>query len=247
MISLKGINIGEMPPKICVPLVGDTLGGLLNEANLALHSSIDLVEWRADHFNGLLDPQKLDGAFSALKSVPDKPLLFTVRTADEGGNLKITRELYFELLQKVIRDFKPDLIDIELSCGEKYCRELVAAAKSNCVTTVLSSHNFKLTPARDDMLDILNAAVNFGGDIAKIAVMPRSSADVLELLAVSENFSRFNPDTPVIAIAMGELGKISRVTGGFFGSAVTFASLEQESAPGQIPFGDMRTLLNMLY
>jgi len=42
---------------------------------------------------------------------------------------------------------------------------------------------------------------------------------------------------------MGELGKVTRVRGGAFGSVMTFASKGKASAPGQI---DAETLSKML-
>jgi 3-dehydroquinate dehydratase-1 len=42
---------------------------------------------------------------------------------------------------------------------------------------------------------------------------------------------------------MGELGRVSRVWGNAFGSAVTFASMLQISAPGQIGFFDLKKMI----
>jgi len=44
-------------------------------------------------------------------------------------------------------------------------------------------------------------------------------------------------------IAMGELGKISRISGALTGSVFTFASLQGASAPGQIPIERMTNYL----
>lgn len=247
MIDIKGVKIGEGIPKICVPLVGNTLDALMREARLAENPAVDMAEWRADCFDGVLDYEKLKSAFYSLRKTLSKPLLFTVRTVDEGGKLEIAHERYFTLLSEVIRDLKPDLVDIELSCGEVNCRKLIKDAKKNTVATVLSSHNFESTPTDGNMLAILSKAAEYGGDIAKLAVMPDTPADALRLLSVSESFSSSNPDIPVIAVAMGRLGRISRACGGFFGSAVTFAALEQSSAPGQIPFNEMRKILDILH
>ena len=53
-------------------------------------------------------------------------------------------------------------------------------------------------------------------------------------------------DRPLIAISMGPLGAISRICGGYFGSAMTFAAAAQSSAPGQIPVQQLSTLLKLL-
>jgi len=48
---------------------------------------------------------------------------------------------------------------------------------------------------------------------------------------------------PLAIMSMGELGKISRVSGALTGSVFTFASLHGASAPGQIPIERMTNYL----
>ena len=45
---------------------------------------------------------------------------------------------------------------------------------------------------------------------------------------------------------MGQMGTISRLAGGVFGSDMTFASVLEESAPGQIPAKNIRRVLGIL-
>ena len=84
-----------------------------------------------------------------------------------------------------------------------------------------------------------------GADIAKVAVMPKAQMDVLTLLAATlaaDNALRI----PVITMSMGSMGAVSRLCGGAFGSAVTFAVGSGASAPGQIAIGDLRTAQQIL-
>jgi 3-dehydroquinate dehydratase-1 len=81
-----------------------------------------------------------------------------------------------------------------------------------------------------------------GAHLCKIAVMPKDSGDVLELLQAANDFNK-EGDCPFAAISMGPLGKVSRFAGGLFGSALTFASAGRPSAPGQISVEKLRKLL----
>ena len=54
-------------------------------------------------------------------------------------------------------------------------------------------------------------------------------------------------DRPVISMAMGSLGSISRIAGENFGSAVTFATVGAASAPGQFPIQELRTMMEVLH
>ena len=51
---------------------------------------------------------------------------------------------------------------------------------------------------------------------------------------------------PVIGISMGELGRATRLIGGDFGSAATFAALAGASAPGQLSAAQVGAVLDIL-
>ena len=85
-----------------------------------------------------------------------------------------------------------------------------------------------------------------GPDVVKIAVTPRSIADVGRVLA----FARRAADSggpPLVPIAMGPLGVPTRILSGRHGAPFTFASVAAgaESAPGQIPASIMAGLFRV--
>jgi 3-dehydroquinate dehydratase-1 len=47
-------------------------------------------------------------------------------------------------------------------------------------------------------------------------------------------------------MSIGPLGTVSRMIGGLFGSGLSFAVGESASAPGQIPIGDLVTVLDII-
>ena len=96
------------------------------------------------------------------------------------------------------------------------------------------------------MVSRLRRAEELGGDILKTAVMPQSSRDVLDLLSATEEVSRTS-ERPVVTMAMGELGIISRLSGELFGSAMTFGTVGYASAPGQIGIEPLREVLEILH
>ena len=52
---------------------------------------------------------------------------------------------------------------------------------------------------------------------------------------------------PVITMAMAGAGVVSRLSGEIFGSALTFGSASQASAPGQISVTELRQTLELLH
>ena len=63
---------------------------------------------------------------------------------------------------------------------------------------------------------------------------------------IPQDFVSKNVGLPVITMSMGDYGKVSRVAGKSFGSAMTFGCLGKASAPGQINVDDLRAILNIL-
>ena len=76
---------------------------------------------------------------------------------------------------------------------------------------------------------------DLGCDLAKYVVMPQTEQDALTLLAATLEMKEEHPRPPVITMSMGAMGAVTRIGGGRFGSAVTFATAGPASAPGQLP------------
>lgn len=235
VIEVKGVRIGEGMPKICVPVVGKTVDDILNQADKVLYSPADLVEWRVDYFRRCMDIKAVLAALRKLSGrLEGRPVLFTFRTAKEGGERSIGKKDYVALYEAVIESGYADLIDIEYRIGADVTDRLIALARRKGVAAVLSYHDFSRTPAEDEIVRRLTAMKDMGADIAKIAVMPRNARDVLTLLSATERMQWQDDPIPVITVSMSAMGLISRISGEIFGSAVTFASAGQISAPGQI-------------
>ena len=81
------------------------------------------------------------------------------------------------------------------------------------------------------------------GDILKMAVMPENERDTGNLMKTVKTFTSENSRKPVIAMAMGPLGMITRISGALFGSCITFGTAGEASAPGQIPVERLRILM----
>ena len=239
-VEISGISFGEGLPKICVPLTGGGMPALLSEISCVKSLPADLYEWRVDYFFG---------SFSeALRALRDElshvPLLVTVRTKGEGGKSDLPPEAYEAFLSGLLDQGGFQLLDIELSCGEERVRRLVNKCRKRNVGVVLSRHCFGYTPEEDEIVRTLVHMKELGADLPKMAVMPKSAGDVLTLLSATLKASE--KIGPVITMSMGDLGKISRVSGEVFGSCVTFAAGQEASAPGQLNAEDLRAILEDL-
>ena len=246
-VKVRNIEIGAGIPKICVPVTGHDAADIFALAEqIAAAGTADLVEWRVDHFAGFRDADAVKAVLIGLRDrLGNLPLLFTFRTEKEGGAAPITPEAYQKLLQTAIRSGLADLVDLELSFDETAVETVIREAHASNVPVIMSCHDFAGTPSKEEILRILLRMQELGADILKIAVMPHSRRDVLTLLAATEEMFTAHANRPLITMAMGDLGVISRVSGAFFGSAVTFGAAGEglTSAPGQINAGDLAKIL----
>ncbi len=240
-------------PKICVPVMGATLNELAHSATSAMKCAPDIVEWRMDWMENL----KEDHVVTALQLLHEQlgatPLLATFRSKKEGGVRTLSPDDYEALHRQAILSGVVSLVDIELySCdteddSAEMMLRLTQFAREHGVISVGSSHDFEKTPAEDVLIARMERMALLGCDIAKIAVMPRCSKDVLTLLSATEEMKRRQPELPIITMSMGQLGLVSRLCGEVFGSALTFGSAGRASAPGQADAHILREILQLLH
>ncbi|WP_223066317.1 type I 3-dehydroquinate dehydratase [Paenibacillus caui] len=246
-VKVKGVAIGEGTPKICVPMVGNTLTQLKEEAALLQTLDLDVVEWRADFFEHVADIEQVKAALAELRALlTDIPLIFTFRSAKEGGEKEISPAEYVALNQAIAETGLADLIDVELFNDEQDVRTLVEAAHANDVFVIISNHDFDKTPPKEEIVSRLRKAQQLGGDLPKIAVMPQNTADVLTLLEATCIMKEQYADRPIITMSMAGKGVISRFAGEVFGSALTFGAARKASAPGQVAVAELRQVLTLI-
>ena len=236
-------------PALCAALVGDTEAALCAEASTLLGQRPDLLEWRVDHLRSAADPVALTAAAVALRKVLAEsvrgggtpvPLLITLRAAHEGGVDRGLDDVQrAQRLAVLVRAGYADLVDLEAASDPAALGVLRAACREAGVPLLLSAHDFGGTPPVDEMVAVFARMAALGADIAKLAVMPRSEADVAALLEATAVAGR-SLSIPLVSMSMGELGVQSRVIGHRHGSRITWGSGVAASAPGQLPLSALR-------
>lgn len=248
VLRLRGAVLGGGVPQVCVPVVATTPDGAAEAARALPARAADVVELRLDHLAGAAgDPALVRAAVAGVRAGLDArvPLLATFRSAREGGAQPCDDAAYAATVRALLTDpVVVDAVDVELATPE--VADLVAQAHRAGVAVVVSSHDFAATPPADEIVRVLHRQRDVGADVCKVAVMPHDADDVLALLTATRTVAR-TADRPVVTVAMGDLGLVSRLAGGVFGSAMTFASVGAASAPGQVDAGRLRDVLDLLH
>ena len=85
-LQIRNLTIGQGSPKIIVPIVGMTKEEIIDSAKDIKTAAPDIIEWRADWFKDVFDFDRVADVLRELRaSYGDTPILFTFRTAKEGG------------------------------------------------------------------------------------------------------------------------------------------------------------------
>lgn len=247
-VVVRNVAIGQGRPKICVPIVAATEEGILQAAENMAEIPVDIVEWRADWYEDVLETEKVTRLAGRLQEIlGEKPLLFTFRTAREGGEKALPADAYEALNMAVVQSGFVDLLDVELVAGDEAVVRMLTEAHRLQVKVICSKHDFFKTPPKEEMLGYLRRMQQLGADILKLAVMPQSKRDVLALLDVTLEMSEEAVEHPVVTMSMASLGMVSRVVGEAFGSALTYGAVGQRSAPGQLGARELAEVLEVIH
>lgn len=219
----------ELSPPLVVAAIGNSPDA---SAKRAKQMGADVLELRIDLFGS----EKHIDVARELKRL-GLPMIATNRLASEGGGWKGSEDERISVLCSVLPIC--DAVDIEL-CAQA-APAVIDEAKRLRKTVIVSSHDFKRTPASKEMEAILEHAFSLGADIAKLAVTPESLEDVLTLFDVTLHAGR-----PVCTIAMGELGRHTRAVLPIYGSVLTYGSAGKATAPGQMQVDELAAELRLL-
>jgi 3-dehydroquinate dehydratase-1 len=123
-------------------------------------------------------------------------------------------------------------VDIEYEAKTEYKNDLIDFAHKHQCDVIISYHNYDKTPELDELEAIVHECYAQGADLAKIATHVNVNRDNSKILSLYKAPGR------LVAIGMGDLGRISRVVAPFLGAEFTYASLSdnEPTAPGQISY-----------
>jgi len=184
---------------------------------------------------GCDDPKLHEQLALWMKDAKESGLLVigTVRSIKEGGAFSGTEADRFKLIQKIIPD--ADYIDIERKSSQKNIYESLLMAQKSKTKIIISSHFFNETPTLKKMENVLLNSFERGADIAKIAVMPKTREDVLKLYKAG-----LKAPGKTCLIAMGDIGKQTRIAAPIYGSVLSYGYIDEIAAPGQLRVDEIK-------
>lgn len=194
--------------------------GLLTEVEMA-EIRLDLTEF---------DDEAIDAVFAQ-----DVPLVATCRPDN-----MTEKDQYFKLRRAI--EAGAAYVDIEIEAPDDQREAIIEVAKKHECKVIISYHNYDKTPGMRELFAIVDECYEKGADVAKLATMILSKQDSANLLSL------YSVEKPIVAVGMGEQGKLSRVVAPLMGAEFTFAAEDgsEGTAPGQIAYSEMKQLLETI-
>ncbi|KAF7419399.1 3-dehydroquinate dehydratase (3-dehydroquinase) [Pleurotus ostreatus] len=172
------------------------------------------------------------------------PIVFTVRTASQGGSFPDNADdEAFELLNLGLR-MGVEYIDVETSWPTKRIQGLVSRTGFSQIIASWHDWSGKVQWSSGAVKEKYDAAKEFG-DIVKIVGKANRLEDNFELFTFVKRVSSVPGAKPIIAINMGTEGQMTRILNTSF-SPVSHPLLPNKAAPGQLSFPQIQQALHLL-
>ena len=138
-----------------------------------------------------------------------------------------------------------DIIDVD--ADNPSISQLVREARRKKTKVLVSYHNFDRMMDRNEIAEQFLKMEKSGADILKVACAAEKEEDTYSMLEGAAAYTQLRNHKPIVAIAMGEAGRTSRVCAGDFGSVISYACGSRQTAPGQFNARDLSRYLDTYY
>ena len=168
----------------------------------------------------------------------EKKMIATIRTKTEGGNLNIGNDNYKSFIENIYLNTKVSYIDVEYEYYKKNISFFTNLFSKGDKKIIISKHVFDKTYTKQEYHSIFKRMAKLKGDICKYAI---NVSDKEELFTFMEAARESNDMLRVfnkkcIFIAMGEIGKLSRLWPEFTNTEIVFLTAynEKHNSLGQL-------------
>jgi len=244
-----------MSDKICIAIPIKTASIEINTTILKqiIKKQPDFIELRFDYIDNV---NLITTSFlKQLLSLTNIPIIFTLRSNREGGNLDLNNSQRLSILKRLIQA-RPDYFDIEMLSPINLLQEIIHLCINKRIKIICSYHNFQSTEPLQEAQNLIenfksklenivqDSALIFESFIFKLIFTATQFEDNLMPLKLCKKLNSQGYKT--ISFCMGKLGIFSRIMCLKAGSFFTYAALRETTAPGQLNITTMRNFLSLL-
>jgi len=222
-------------PRICIALGLPDTSKLLEHARREIEAGETFLEFRLDYLPKPEAGAEAIGQF--LRDYPEAMILATCRRHQNHGKFNGSVEEQFRILNLAVQH-GAQAVDVEIETAETALPR--TAALRELTHVIVSYHNYENTPQTET---IMRRMTKVPADAYKVVTTARKPSDTGRVLAAGKAGGR----TPMIVLAMGEMGFPSRVLSPSFGGMFTYAApiMTEGTAAGQVSAKLLRHLYHV--
>ena len=211
-------------PRVCIAMGFPEAQRLLESARRETNAGESFFEFRLDYLP--VPEQGIPVIRKFLSAHPDCCILATCRRHQNLGKFNGSVEDQIRILNAAL-DAGARAIDIEIESAENVAARLETFRGKGSL--ILSYHNYDGTPSPET---VLRRMMRIPADGYKIVTTARKPSDNYRILSLTKT----HPRTPVVVLAMGEIGFPTRVLSTAWGGLFTYAApnASEGTASGQV-------------
>lgn len=214
---------------ICTVIQNKTLQQILG-----ILPDVEMAEIRLDRC--VLTDEEIEECFES-----DVPLVATCRVSEVMASMPDVSETGASLIcetrlcKAIVAGAR--YVDVEIEAPRSMARRVRSCARENGTVFIRSYHDFSGTPSAEILGSLVEKCRKEGAELVKMVTTALSDGDAGRVLSLYDSY----PSGDLIAFAMGEKGRDSRVACLAKGAPYTYASLteDDQAAPGQWSTEDM--------
>ncbi len=220
--------------KLCVSLTEKSVDKCIE---YIAETKADMIEIRMDY---LEDGERIADIihFSPI------PVIVTNRSELMGGRFRGSEKERIELLSEAISS-NADYVDIELDSREESLNRIIEEAFGQQCEIIISKHYFDSSPNIVALMNDVTEMEFLRANFLKVVTTPASITECCRILNLYS--MPLEVHNRLIAFAMGEIGKFTRLASLCLGAPFMYVSASDASkaAAGQIDLNRMRELIEV--
>ena len=170
-IEIKGVIIGEGKPKVCVPIVESHDEAILNKLKEFNELEVDMIELRIDFYENIHQEDALRNLFLNIAALQiQKPVILTIRTAAEGGEVEIDPKDYFNVYKLAV---EANAFDVTVKVPITTSKKMAEKLKMSDFKVFLNGSETEMNLDKDD-----TATFNKSTGVLELAVSPATLTSV---------------------------------------------------------------------
>ena len=226
--------------RFCYPVLEHSTSDFSKKALSVSQKDNSLIELRIDYLLAVnIGIESIINCINEIsKFVGSNRLISTIRTKDDGGDVQLSDEEYCHYIKELYLSANTSYIDIEYEYFKRNEILLNSLLKNRKKTVILSKHIFDGALNTNEYEKLFKDMTFPLIDIVKCAILITNESELFEYMMIARKCSKYieNEGKSCIFIAMGEIGRLSRLWPEFTNTKIVFltAYAEKPNKIGQL-------------